>query len=251
MPPPPWNGYTAGGVDKHGKQIRDLIHLDFWSCVYTTEDDRIGWQHRGSRCIDAPVSAAESSALLNELRAVVKDAGVRRDGIRLIATCLSRAFIQRITNDDRNFFTAARDFLDTKRREALHITYLASAFAASAIIASAGLALSPYVAQSDYFVAAALGAVGGFVSVAQRFRSLPIDAFSSVRYTAVSGTIRAILGGVFGALFLLFQRAGLLLSVINGRPAAIYSLALIAGFSERFIPELLHRLESTDDPRTA
>ena len=55
---------------------------------------------------------------------------------------------------------------------------------------------------------------------------------------------RIFFGGMFGATLVLFQKAKLLLTIAEGNFYAIGSFALVAGFSERLIPELISSLET-------
>ena len=209
--------FVAGGTDNHGKVIRDVLHANPHSCVYTTEDNHIGWKTVDGYLTDSALSIAESTILLNELRAVFRESAVIRDGVRLIATGLSTALRTRRADDTRDFFLSAREFIDARRRERLHLTYLGTAATTAlsvSIISVASIQFSNETAR-HFLVATALGAIGGFLSVALRFRTVPVERYSSARYTAAAGMSRAILGALFGALFLLFQRAGILLAVAS------------------------------------
>ena len=88
------------------------------------------------------------------------------------------------------------------------------------------------------------GGTGSVISVLQRGSALNTDPLSAVYYLIFQGASRAILGCTFGSLFALFNRSHLLLSALATTPEAIVCLAVIAGVSERFIPELMTSFET-------
>ena len=66
---------------------------------------------------------------------------------------------------------------------------------------------------------------------------------ASRRFTAISGGSRIVFGCIFGAVFLLLQKAGILLGNISENPFFLHAAAFVAG-SERLIPEVLEKFES-------
>jgi hypothetical protein len=216
--------------------------------VYITEEeeDGLGWSADSAFCVDVGASLAEASDLLNELRAVIDRPSVRRRGCQIIGVELARAFQERVAGDTRDFFAVARQFVDASLRERLHLRYVVAAFVTTCVVSTACVAGALRLAGSPtFFVAAALGGVGALVSVTQRFRRIPLERYSSSFYTAAAGVSRICVGAVFGALFLMFQKAGLLLAIATDQPFLLFSAAFVAGFSERMIPEILERLETT------
>jgi hypothetical protein len=244
---PEWMNYRVGGVDFQGRQILRVIHRSPACAVYITQLDKDSLGvHAGTSCVDASTSMAEASNLLNELRSVIDQQTVRFRGCQIIGVELSHALEERVAGDTRDFFAGARQFVYSSLRERLNLRYLVAAFVTACVI-SAGCVIAVIYASStmDFFIAAGLGGAGALVSVTQRFRRIPIEPYSSGFYISVAGVSRIFVGAVFGAVFLLFQNAGLLLSAANGNPSLLYSAAFVAGFSERMIPEILERFEST------
>ncbi|MEM1206831.1 MAG: hypothetical protein AAGN66_26590 [Acidobacteriota bacterium] len=97
---------------------------------------------------------------------------------------------------------------------------------------------------------AACGVAGALISVLQRFRTIATSKYASMRSMKIDGAIRMILGGSFGALFLLLQNGELLLGGLTSNPEATASFALVAGFSERLIPGILEKLGQKVEVRT-
>jgi hypothetical protein len=244
--PPDWVRYTVGAKDVHGARIKDVLHLSEACAVYITEDDSLAWHADDELCTDPASSAAEANELLTELKAAISTKSIVRRGIRILGGELARAFFQRGTNPTFDFFQRGREFIEARRRESLHIKYVVAAFLTTLLLASICVLVGRIaVVGREFYLAAVLGAGGSFVSVAHRFRTIPIERFSSGSYTAIAGVSRAILGALFGSLLVLFQKAGLLLAVAADHVYLLYAAAFVAGFSERLIPDVLERLEKS------
>jgi hypothetical protein len=168
----------------------------------------------------------------------------RRRGLKIIGTALHEAFMSRALGDRRDYFKSATEFVNLRQREALQMNYFAMALLAIVVAILALLLLVRTEAVQAYAIAGIMGGIGAFVSVAQRFRSIPIDRYSSFAYTALGGISRILFGIIFGAILRLMQEAGLVLNVASNEPALLALASFIAGFSERLIPDLLQQFES-------
>ncbi len=109
------------------------------------------------------------------------------------------------------------------------------------VLTAIALALTHVPAQ--YAIAAPAGALGALVSVLQRMTSgsLKLDFHAGKRMLTFFGSVRPIIGAVFGmALFALVQ-GGLLPALGTPRvPLAFYAvLGFLGGFNERFAQDML------------
>lgn len=94
-----------------------------------------------------------------------------------------------------------------------------------------------------FAVAGGAGAAGAWASVLQRVAKLELGAFDNPDVLMLQGVTRVILGTLFGIVSLLAIKAGILLSAAGSSFSAIALIAFLAGFSERFVPELLNAME--------
>jgi hypothetical protein len=244
IPEPVWLSYHVGGKDVHGQVITSLPYRSQEVCVYIVEGERIGWHFSGNEGADSDRSVAEVNVLSTELKIMFPKGSILKRGIYLIAADFAEALTMRRSADERDLFAPAREFIGARRRESLHIAYLVSAFFTMIALGVFGLSLSTSAEYRQFLVAASFGSLGSFVSIAQRLKNTPIERFSSRRYTAIAGVSRSLLGSIFGMLFLLFQKAGLVLSFAGTNTFILYAVAVAAGFSERLVPQLLERFES-------
>ena len=93
-------------------------------------------------------------------------------------------------------------------------------------------------------LAALAGGVGAVVSVLQRISSLEISPFAPLWYACLQGMARVVLGVLFGVFFALANKANLALGTFAENLYAIAVFGALSGISERFVPEIIRKLES-------
>jgi len=93
-------------------------------------------------------------------------------------------------------------------------------------------------------LAALAGGVGAVVSVLQRISSLEISPFAPLWYARLQGMARVVLGVLFGVFFALANKANLVLGTFAENLYALAVFGALSGISERFVPEIIRKLES-------
>lgn len=243
-----WMNYKVDGVDRDGRKIVEIIHLTSRGAIYTTGDkvlgERLCWDEEDNLGVHWYHATADANPLLTQIRLTINDPIVRGRAIVMVGASLARALETTNAKPDEDFFVRAREFITARQREILQIRYFATAVV-SVIITTVVLGLAAYLipVARDFLIASLVGGVGGIISVSQRFRSIQVEPYTSRLFTQIGGGSRICFACVFGALFLLFQKAGILLSVATGQPFLMVAGAFVAGFSERAIPELLEQFE--------
>lgn len=241
----PWLKYQPGDRSDSGDIIDDIFQRSFQCCVFLNFSGNLQWEYHSS-CVDGDASSAVAMRLIAQVNSSVFRERSRRRVFGILADALANALDARVPNETRDFFEFARVAVEAARTEALHITYLVASTIAASVIVVALLPSALLRLREPYrlfAICAALACMGALLSVWLRFTKIPIQMFTSHLYTAVGGVSRVVFGAFFGCIFLLFQKAGVLLTVIRG-DYAIGAAALVAGFSERMIPELLAAFES-------
>lgn len=103
----------------------------------------------------------------------------------------------------------------------------------------------------NMFYLASAGAVGGFISVTLKISTIPIDPFIPFRRTRLDAIIRIVLAMIFGILIFGFLKSEFVSFLDSTKlnfdyPKGILlslSIAVVSGFSERLIPNILSREE--------
>ncbi|WP_242208584.1 MULTISPECIES: hypothetical protein [unclassified Pseudomonas] len=83
------------------------------------------------------------------------------------------------------------------------------------------------------------GVCGALISVLQRSKSLQVGMYESTRIIVLHGVVRVCLGCAFGVISLVACKAGLLLGLMGESNSRLLILAIVAGFSERLVPDFI------------
>jgi len=73
---------------------------------------------------------------------------------------------------------------------------------------------------------------------------LEISPFAPLWYTVLQGAARIAVGVLFGVFFALANKANLVLGTFAENLNAVAAFSILAGISERFVPEIIRKLES-------
>ena len=129
------------------------------------------------------------------------------------------------------------------------------ALVAAAILIGSGGPLKHGAAHTgSLLLSAGGGAIGALLSIAYAFRDRSVAPDHDIVTNAVDGGIRVLIGTIGGAAFNLFLSAGLLIGLtpvgaaqgaapthFAGTWAAALAAGIVAGFIERFMPDLVNR----------
>ncbi len=205
-----------------------------------------GATHRLLQFVGRKIAAAASTDKPSAARSCL--VAVEREIARAIAQALSGD-----VEDGRETLKALTLRIEKKLRNTGRVKYFGVCVAVAAVIAAAawwwfGDALA--ISSTELAIVAIMGSCGALLSTAVGLRSLQIDASASQFLNFVYGGQRMLVG-VLGAVVLYFAlKAGVLMDTIpwaataDGDAADIHKLAFIsvlAGFSERLVPNLLDR----------
>lgn len=86
------------------------------------------------------------------------------------------------------------------------------------------------------------GALGAMISVLQRAKSLKVELYESIELILLQGGVRISLGCAFGVIALVASKSGLLLELLSQSDNKMFLLSVIAGFSERLIPDFIGKI---------
>lgn len=243
--PPRWLQYKGGGKDVGDLDIEEMIHRSLRGAIYLTKGDNLTWDEEDNLGPHWYRSTAEAINLLTPVKSTIKNRTDRNRALKMLAAGLVRALEKKAADPDEDYMAKAREFIAARELEILRLWYFGAAFATVLVTTIALTIITRRVLSSpkEFFIAALCGGAGAMISVSERFRSINVERYSSRRFTALGGSSRIFFGFMFGAVFLLFQKGGVLLSVANGQPFLLAAAALVAGFSERAIPEVLAQVE--------
>ncbi len=86
------------------------------------------------------------------------------------------------------------------------------------------------------------GLVGAAISVLQRSRDMKVAVYDSTDLLVLQSIVRVGLGCCFGVIAIVASKSGLLLEFLSGNYKKMFLLAVVAGFSERMIPDFIEKI---------
>jgi hypothetical protein len=241
--------YRQGDSCKSGETIAAILGDSQTASVFTTTDNQLRWEYHengGTPTIDRQSAVAVFNRLMLDIKVHAPKAR-RMDLYMQLGKALHSALEAGVARE--TFapvrFRVRRLALQQARFEYVVFFLVSVAFVAG-ILAVVAFLLSPSLEQ-QIVKGGIAGVAGATISVLQRSGSLPIDAGAARHVIALLGGTRALLGAIFGSFLVMAAVGNLVVGVVNDNPYVILSLALVAGFSERLIPELLRKLEGSAD----
>lgn len=259
------------GVDKRGRKILDVLWAVEDFKIFKTErgisphfsdDDAIAQKQR-----ERYLSLGQELSRMNHLIHLLpgkwwqfdRGPGDEQDNATRVyyERELARGVAQALTGDPeqgRATLGALSKRLEKRLRNKGRVIYFAMClFSALLIVLIASVFMRETIGinTSELAFAAIMGSLGALLSTAAGLRQLRIDASATLFMNWVYGGQRMLVG-VLGAIVLYFAvRSGIALELIPGAAGVsedgnlnIYKLAFIsvlAGFSERLVPNLLDR----------
>jgi hypothetical protein len=172
---------------------------------------------------------------------------------------IARAIYQSLEGDLKNA-AATLDGVRTRLENLINIQgrlqYQTSCFLTVVLFAILYLAVSLLFANelvtllsaARFASVAMFGALGGFLSISTSLKTLTIDPDSDWRINAIAGASRiiiAVIGSIFVYLMIVAKLALTGLNLLDS-DAGIYAISIAAGFSEKFVPNLLRGLSVED-----
>jgi hypothetical protein len=228
-----------GYIDGHGP-IEDVFgHSEEW-VVYLDPD--------GDLICDYPAVSEQSAPLLTEFYRLQQlgNASLPTDENhalnKILGTELSIALQRTPAPSVEDAFSASRDYIQLRNESRMRALYISASLTAAVVFGLACWALI----RND--LGLLLGCVGGIIgatiSVLQRSATLEIRRFLPRAQVAIQGGVRITLGVLFGLLIVAAARADVALGTFASSVNSLFLAGVAAGFSERFIPDLLTKITS-------
>jgi uncharacterized protein YegP (UPF0339 family) len=223
--------------------------------VFTTKDNQLRWKYRANKG-DVPTRLLPAIAEFDSIMATIATSVAkpyRKDCYHRLGKALFAAFHTQEGARPAIHFRAVRLLVRTKAKERARLVYVVASMAATMLLVLGTFPIYYFVTSPEIRLIAlggCFGSIGASISVLQRNPSLDIDPWMSNGYLRLQGITRIVLGFIFGFIFVLASKANFVLGVVRDNPYPLLVLCIVAGFSERVIPELLSRFESSNAVRT-
>ncbi len=237
------------------KTIQTLIVGCKEYTVYLDEDLYVEWHGVGLDLSGESGEIINKVGLLETLSMTLIGTSHLHPFRRLLGESVARLFESDIESA-KKILETAEQYLNARRSELARLWYLKSSakLCAAAVVLLlllwGGRNIVSVLLGNTVFeigMGACFGAVGAFMSILSRTSKIEMEAGAGEWIHQIEGGAR-ILAGTVGAVFVsLLIKANVVLGLINTGDARGLSylllLCLVAGFSERFVPGLIHQIE--------
>lgn len=240
----------VGSETSTGQIVSEVLGQSTTAAVYQTEDGHLRWSYFGNSKIlpdEKKPAVAMFDGLMQTVKVYLSDTH-KEECLKLLGKSLFRALDSEVSLDGPNHFENAASTIEDLAQQNARFSYVSFCFAALAVVLLVGgLSIWALALEEVWEIGAwcgILGAAGAAISVAHRIRNLNIEWKSQRKLLAAEGFARILVGFFFGVLFCLMCKGDLVLGALKSNYLALLVFSTIAGFSERFIPELMEKLEA-------
>ncbi|OMP30065.1 hypothetical protein [Mangrovimonas sp. DI 80] len=242
--------YKIGDKCKTGQEVSSILGQSATAAVIITKDNHLRWEYYANSEIVPDWllgSLSEFDSLMSLIKLTLKDKSKKETYIRLGKALF--ASLTTMTEDKlENHFLSIREYIYSKANERARIYYVLTGLISFIIIAVTGSLIYQSLSENnadyaDLLFGALFGSFGSFISVVLRNDTLQVDPYSSNTFICFQSLFRLITGLLAGFVLILGIKSQLLLSNYEGNYFLVALASITSGFSERFIPEFIGKLE--------
>jgi hypothetical protein len=235
--PGPYDGFKPGARDSFDRLIKTIIGRHRHMVVYITSDGAVGWDYQ-----DLPERLRPAVVEFQTLEGLAKfclSEDLYPTATNLLAKALYAGLLCKDGQNPIEKFEEVRGFIVERARGRARLYYILWSLLFVSLSGSLILYHSQWHMPGIPLVGILGGLLGSLISIIQRGSKLPVDPLCSVAHLALQGFIRLVLGAIFGAFLVSASKADLTLGNFSEDTWALFGFSVAAGFSERFVPDLL------------
>jgi hypothetical protein len=243
--------YQVGVKDRDGELITEIIAKSGELAIYA-----VGENVKTDTGIDDPAKPrdkrhweinAASDALHSLITRVVPKGDVLRYRKELgLATF--NAFSDSSPVPVATYFADVRRGIESRAQAIARLQYLLSGILTAVCltgVAGAFFFFAHVTPLQELFCLGAIGSlIGSVTSICSRGARLELDVYADEASYVFQGSVRALLGLMFGLIFVAAVEGGVFMASLANNSTAIFAFAILAGFSETFVPEVLGQMRN-------
>ncbi|MFB2734332.1 hypothetical protein [Shewanella mangrovisoli] len=235
-------------IEKYKDEIKSTIATGPEFAIYRTKNDTTQWFHK--KLPDYLNKAVEEFESLQSLSNSVLPKSYRPAVSRMLGSSLSVAFRKNKEDDIASAFDSAKKFILSQTDSYLRIKlFLASLLSTITFLLFLFVLFVVAKVNVVYLFGAGAGVLGAMVSALQRNNKITIDPYGSLLGLYSESISRLLIGIIFGLFVVVCAKSELALAPFKENIYAIICFSFIAGFTERFVPDLMSSVTKSTDAR--
>jgi hypothetical protein len=242
---------AIGDLLPGGQTIASILGQSTTVTVFTTTGNELRWTYHGNQG-QLPSPHLKIISRFDTLMAEVS-AGVPKKFREKAFVQLGKALFSAIDSGDvdgmETHFAPVSNFIRSKAVPPARLQYILGSTGAGVVLSSAFIVGAQFFQFADtpasFIIVGGLGgSIGGVISVLQRSNSIDVDYNWDTQYIVMQGVARIVLGALFGMFAVFACAADFIAGFAKGDVTSLMVLSVVGGLSERFVPEIVHRLEA-------
>lgn len=234
--------YAIGETTEGGAKITGILGASEEFIVYLISPSKLHWEKSDS------FSASHFSrklAVFNVLNARIEASIAFNKPKSKLKYSLGQAFYAAVMDKNSDWeahFHSVAEQIDADCGVYCRGYYVVSVCIAvlMVVVATEMISLRELSTNDAHFVSAvAAGAIGAMLSSLTRIRAMHIPNFSTANRQALHAFIRILFGATAGFVLVVLIKGELVFPDEKDKAFSLFALSVIAGFSERFLPNLL------------
>lgn len=243
--------YKNGDACETGQIIETILGQSTVAVVYTTKDRFMRWEYfeNNGDLPDSHLPAVSCfDALLGDI-VVSVPARYQSRAEEELGSALFAALDNADSSQHLQCFDTVKRYIKAVATQHARFVYVITGFGVALLLVLAGAGAYFIIGQRFpdlklLLLAGVGGGLGALLSILFRADNLDLDSRAHAKYLAFQGASRVALGVLFGALFVAARRANLVAGAIPEAAEPMLVCSVVAGFSERFVPEIMRSIES-------
>jgi hypothetical protein len=241
--------YVRGDEAEGGFEIADILGTSLNTMIYMSRCESVRWELDDDHVPEHFVPCVQRfDTLLSRIRSSIEWRRTRKVLMESLGRALYNAFESRTADEAASCFDHVAQRIEHEVQIHARLTYVAASTVATmlvCILCTVLFCVSTNEAVSRLAIGAAAGALGAGLSVLSRAGTMEIPSLVTPLGQVFLGISRVLLGVACGVCITFLVMANLVMGIARESKAAIAAFAVLSGFSERYLPELLKNLESS------